>query len=279
MVLDVVKQNREKEAFNYKKVYKSALRSGASRKLAQTIAETIKEEAYHGMKTSQIYRRIRELLKKEDFKTSIRFSLKEAMRKLGPEGFFFEKFIARILEELGYKVRINQIVAGKCLNYETDVLAERGDVLYIVECKYRNLKKTIVRSQIALANYARYLDIKESSFKQYRLKSMLVTNNKLSYDASVFCRCRGVECFGWRNPKGKGLEKIIEEKKLYPVTILPSFKKNLYQNFENEMIILAKDVLETDMNKFFKRTNIDLKYLLKIKKEAEILINSNHGRA
>jgi Holliday junction resolvase len=200
------------------------------------------------------------------------------MRKLGPTGFPFEKYAAEILKNLGYKVKINQFLPAKCArSYEIDFVAEKGKTIYVGECKYRHNFGEIVRSRDALANYARFLDIsggsrfKSSKYKDYKIKTMLVTNTKFSSKSVSYCRCVGVDLLGWNYPKNRGLEYIIDEGKLYPVTILPALKKYIKKAFVEEEIMLAKDVLEIDPEKFARRHGIQLKHLRSLIAQAKAL--------
>ena len=53
----VINSRGEKESFSFKKILRSARRVGASRNLAQRIADTVKREAYPGLRTSEIFKK------------------------------------------------------------------------------------------------------------------------------------------------------------------------------------------------------------------------------
>lgn len=275
--LYVVNLEGEKEKFSFNKVRNSARRAGASNKLAKEIAEIIEEEVFPGIETAKIYRRVKELLAQEEFKPALKFSLKKAMRELGPTGFPFEKYISKVFSRNGFKVKLNQQIPSFCCgHYEIDFLAENKDVLYIGECKFRNVSGGKVHSSDALMNYARFLDIKRGKFfnnKRNKLKSILVTNTKFTKKSIRYSKCVGVELLGWKYPRGKGLESLIEKNGLYPITILPSFKKNMRDVFSKKKIMFAEDILRIDIDKFFKNTNIKKKYLEHLKREAKILLD------
>ena len=114
-----------------KKVYRSAIRAGATKELALRVMDIIDREAQPGISTTQIYDRIRSFLRQEMPVAAIRFSLKSSLRKLGPTGFPFEKYVTAILAQKGYWVQTSQIVSGYCVNYEIDFLAKKGGTLYI----------------------------------------------------------------------------------------------------------------------------------------------------
>lgn len=277
--LFVINARGKKEPFSFKKVYRSAKRAGAFSKTARRVAEIIRKEAYPGIKTSEIFRRIKELLRRKAPEAALKFNIKEGMRKLGPTGFPFEKYAGEILKNLGYRVKINQFLPGKCVrSYEIDFVAEKGKTVYIGECKYRHHFGDIVHSQDALANYARFLDISEgkrfksAKYKNREIKTMLVTNTKFSNRSIAYCRCVGTELLGWNYPEGRGLGYIIGEGKLYPVTILPALKKYIKKAFVEKEIMLAKDVLKVDPEKFARKHKIQLKHLKSLISQAKILL-------
>jgi len=277
--LFVINARGEKEPFSFKKVYRSAKRAGAFSKTARRVAEIIRKEVYPGIKTSEIFGRIKKLLRREAPGVALRFNIKEGMRRLGPTGFPFEKYLGEILKNLGYRVKINQFLSAKCVrSYEIDFVAEKGKTIYVGECKYRQDFGDIVHSQDALANHARFLDIsqgnrfKSPKYKNRKIKTMLVTNTKFSSRSIDYCRCVGVELLGWNYPTGRGLGYIIDKERLYPVTILPALKKYIKKAFVEEKIMLAKDVLKIDPGKFAKKHRIQLKHLKALIGQAKILL-------
>ena len=266
----VVNLRGEKEPFSFQKVYQSARRVGASKELAFEIAKKIEEEAFDGIPTSQIFDRIFELLLKEFPQSAIKFNLKKAIEKLGPTGFPFEKFVAKIFEFEGFEVKTNQIIPGFCVSYEIDFLAKKEGLIYIGECKFRQEPGGRVDLKAALANYARFLDVERGRFldSKMKYKSILVTNTKFTSEAIKYSECVGVELLGWKYPKGRGLEFLIEKNKLYPVTILPSVNHQIANELISQGIVLVKDVLEEKFEK------IKISRKEKIFKEAKILLKN-----
>jgi len=266
----------EREPFSRQKVYQSAKRAGASQELAKKIALTIEKEIYPGIKTYEIFKKIRKLLKKEAPRPALRFSLKEGMRKLGPTGFPFEKYVGEIFSKKGFKVRFNQYIPGLCAGpYEIDFLAQKDSLVYLGECKYRRLAGERIHLDIALANYARFMDIKKGSYfkdRNLQIKSILATNTKFTSQVIRFSRCVGVELLGWRYPKKQGLEYLIEKERLYPITILPSLSRFLTSIFVERKMMLAKDLLRINPKRFVKETNIPENRLLSLIKEAGVLL-------
>ncbi len=231
----------------------------------------MQKEAYPGIETSKIFKRIKQLLEKESFKAGIRFSLKEAMRKLGPSGFPFEKLSGEIFRKEGYKVKLNSRLRGNCLKYEIDVLAEKEKFFYIGECKFRNLpQESLIHSNTALAYWAKFLDLK--GLKKKQMRPILITNAKFSKSVVKYAKCVGIDLLGWKCPKTKGLEKLIEDNNFYPITILPSFKEDWLPVFFKKKIILAKDILDVKLEKLSEQTKVPESKLKTLAKEAKVLL-------
>jgi hypothetical protein len=263
----VINLRGEKEPFSFQKVYQSARNVGASKEVALKIAKEIEKEVFDGISTSQIFERVFELLLKGSPQSAIKFNLKKAMEKLGPTGFPFEKFVAKIFEFEGFEVKTNQIIPGFCVSYEIDFVAKKEDLVYIGECKFRQEPGGRVDLQVALANYARFLDIEKGRFldSKMKYKSILVTNTKFTSEAMKYSDCVGVELLGWKYPKEGGLEFLIEKNKLYPITILPSVNHFIAKDLISQGIVLVRDIFE----KKFEEIKIPNKE--RILKEAKIL--------
>ncbi len=136
--------------------------------------------------------------------SGMKYSLKESMRKLGPTGYWFEKYMSKLLEIYGYKTKINQIIDGKCTDFEIDVLllSEKYKELIFGECKYHNQTGTRVNISVILENYSSFLDLKDGKLaidfleKGYTSKRLIVTNTKFSSKAIAFANCYGVSLLG-----------------------------------------------------------------------------------
>jgi hypothetical protein len=224
----VTNKRGEKEPFSFKKLYQGVRNCGASKEVALEIASQIQKEIFPGISTQAIYQRAFELLLERSPKSAIKFNLKSAIEKLGPTGFPFEKFVARIFEAKGFEVKVNQIIPGFCIQYEIDFVAKKENLVYIGECKFHSIPGGRVDLQVALSNFARFLDIKNGKFLNSNLeyKSILVTNTKFTQEAISYSKCVGVELLGWKYPQGGGLEKEIEENRLFQLRFCHLFLLN-----------------------------------------------------
>jgi hypothetical protein len=268
----VVKINGGKEAFSSKKVYYSALRAGASDSLAKNISEEIESEVYDGIKTTDIFKKVKQKLKKQDTQLYLRFNLKEGMRKLGPAGFAFEDFVRKVFSRSGMKIKSTRIISGKCCSYEIDFLAEVENITYIGECKYRNNAGDKIDVNVCLKSFAVLDDAKNGESLKGSLNSFIVTNTKFTDQAIKYSNCKKIKMLGWDYPKNEGLEDIIDKYNLYPITILPSFKSYYAEVFKKEGIMLVDEILDLDVVKFSKKVNIPRNQLESLKKEANLLL-------
>jgi len=274
----VLKASGEREPFNSEKVYKACLRAGASPALAKSITDQIERILYDGISTREIYHEVRRLLEASRVEVAARYSLKEALMRLGPAGFPFETYIGEVLEEYGYETKLRAIVEGFCVKHELDIIAVKkagsGWKTHMVECKYHNAPGIITGVKEVMYTYARFLDLKEGwehgkcgRFDQ----AWLVCNTKSSLDAQAFARCRGIRLLCWRYPEGEGLESLIDRKALYPITVLPSLKSERVEEFSRNKIMLVKDLVTYDLKRLEALTGLGDETLRSVKDEAERL--------
>ena len=137
----------------------------------------------------------------------------------------------------------------------------------------------MVDQEVALANHARFADILQGKFalsknnQGKKISSILITNTKFSTRAIQYSECSGVELLGWKYPANKGLEVFIDQNKLYPLTILPSFQKQWADIFNQRNIILAKDILRLNFARLNQESGINLGALNKMAAEAKVFID------
>jgi hypothetical protein len=202
-------------------------------------------------------------LKKEHPQEAVKFNLKEGMRNLGPDGFSFEKYIREILVRYGFGVKIDRYVPGRCIAYETDILAENEKTVYFGECKYRNRAGERIDLSVCMKLFAAAIDVKAGNYfkkeigEGKEIRPILITNAKFSNQAIRYSECQGIRLLGWNYPKNNGLEKMIDDQKLYPITILPSFKKYMNEPFGKAGVMLSEDLLQIkDLAKFCEKVSL-----------------------
>ena len=108
----VVKSDGNVEKIDPEKIINSLVKSGATRKQARMAFENIKNNIHDGTTTGEIHDMAHDFLEEMEHILAIRYSLKRAMMDLGPQGFIFEKYIARILAAYGYETEVDRIIKG-----------------------------------------------------------------------------------------------------------------------------------------------------------------------
>ncbi len=234
----VTKRSGEREEYDEGKVRRAVLRSGAGEAEAEEILEKVRQVLYDGIPTEQIYRLVGRLL---DRRRAIRYGLKGSILLLGPEGHHFELLVARLFQSMGYSVKTNEKVMGRCVPHEVDILLEKGGKRLMVECKFHNSPGAKCAIQTALYTYARFLDLSESvSFSA----PWLVTNTRFSSEVVSYAECTGMKLLGWKHPEGSGLERLIDKNRLYPVTAM-GLKKAHEKMLLDKKIITVRDVVDS----------------------------------
>ncbi|HDH41533.1 MAG TPA: ATPase [Candidatus Altiarchaeales archaeon] len=277
MPIMIRKESGRMEEFKPEKLREAVLRSGASEELASEILEDVNEKLYNGISTREIFRIVHQLLDREGPSLASRYDLKGAIMRLGPEGFAFETYIGEVLRDYGYRTKLRQFIRGRCVEHEIDVIAEDlNGKKSIIECKYHNAKGIHTGLKVVLYTYTRFLDLIEG-FKDGRCEKFdevwLVTNTRFSSRAIQYAGCKGVKLLGWRYPPENTLERRIESKGLYPVTILRSVDTRSRNRFFDANLILAKDLIRNDFDDLLEKTHLEKDKLREIVTEARDFYN------
>ena len=262
----VVKASGETEEFDIKKIKRTCLKAGASDALAKRIAKQVKAKSYNGISTKEILKNTLRLLAKHKPFVAARYDLKGALFRLGPAGFAFEHLVAEILKEYGYKTKVHSMINGFCVQHEIDVVAEKKNKKYMIECKYHNFPGIYTGLREALYTYARFLDLIKGSSKFDQ--PWLVCNTRFSDDAVQYSECAGLKLLGWNHPE-ENLRDMIEKKKLYPITMIRKLDRDSQEKLALSGLVLIKDLTELSIKELNKITKVPVKKLKTITKEAK----------
>ena len=134
----ITKYSGETAIFDSDKIRNSLKYSRASQPEIDRIIKVVESKLYEGISTQKIYRIVHDQLKKIDRPNAGRYNLKKGILELGPTGFPFEVFIGELLKSKGYKVKVGVIVQGNCVQHEVDVVAEKDNEHFMIECKYHS---------------------------------------------------------------------------------------------------------------------------------------------
>ena len=160
---------------------------------------------------------------------------------------------------------------GHCVRHEVDVLAEKGNENFIIECKYHSNGGIPTDVKDALYIHSRFADIKkayEINKESRTCHGWLVTNTRCTSDAIQYAECVGLKIISWKYPKNGSLEKMIEEKRLYPVTILSAIQKSSVETLFRNGIILAQDIAHIDDYLFIEKSGLSAHTARLLKRQA-----------
>jgi hypothetical protein len=243
----IVKADGVRELFDRTKLEKSLRKIGTEKTTADLIVSEVEANLKEGHTTKEIYRQAFTLLKKHQRPVALRYSLKRAIAELGPSGFPFEKYVAQIFKAQGYETLTDQIVMGRCVPHEIDVVAWNDRELILIEAKFH--ADFSARSDLKVALYikARFEDIADSVLKfggkeRKMTKGMLITNTKFSSTASQYGECAHLNMVGWNHPRDNNLHNMIESMNLVPVTVLISLSQTEKKLFLANNIVLSKQL-------------------------------------
>lgn len=247
--MKVVKHSGSIVDFNRDKLKASLLKSGASIQVVEDVLAAIDKEIYEGISTKKIYKLAFGLLKKSSGSHAARYNLKSAMQMLGPTGFFFEKFVARLFQAEGYLTQTNLFLSGKCVGHEIDVVINKNDYLEMIECKFHAKNETNSDVKVPMYILSRFNDIKDRKHLIFTKSDTLsgcwiVTNNRFTGDAMAFAHCSGLQLLSWDYPVKNNLRNRIDQQQLYPVTCLTTLSLAEKDKLLVLDVILAREVLD-----------------------------------
>ena len=247
-LFDVIKTSGESVQFSLNKLKNSLRNSGADDLFIQQIVNTVLDELYQGISTKEIYNRAFALLKKKKSVYASKYKLKSAIYELGPTGFPFERFVGAILQYSGYQVEVGQIMKGKCVNHEVDIIAKKKGEYIIGECKFHGIHGNNCNVKVPLYIHSRYQDIlnqhkKYHSKKNIPNKGWVITNTRFTKEALAFGECVGLYMLSWDYPKNNGLRDRINRLGLYPITVSTLLKKREKQFLLSRDIVLCRQLI------------------------------------
>lgn len=246
--MKVVKKSGEFVVFDKKKLEKSLLNSGANQSIVQEVLQMIEKEIYEGISTKRIYKMAFNLLRKKSHSHAARYNLKEAIQLLGPAGFYFEKYIARLFSMENYETRTNLTLQGKCVTHEIDVLIKKNSVIAMIECKFHMGKEASTDVKVPMYILSRFNDLKERKHSVFTEKDVvsecwIVTNNRFTLDAMTFGTCSGLNLLSWDYPVNNNLRTKNENNNLYPITCLTTLTLAEKDKLLALDVILVKELL------------------------------------
>ena len=247
--MKIVKHSGNIVDFEREKLRDSLLKSGASKSIVEDVISQIEKQLYEGISTKKIYKLAFGLLKKNANSHAARYNLRAAIQLLGPAGFFFEKYIAKLFQSEGFETLTNLSLQGKCVSHEVDVVVRKNNYLTMIECKFHAGRDAVSDVKVPMYILSRFNDLKSQRLAIFEENNVLdycfiITNNRFTADAIQFARCSNISLLSWDYPDNENLRDKIDRSQLYPVTCLTTLTLAEKDRLMNVGIILVKELLD-----------------------------------
>jgi len=248
-LITITKSDGTRQLFEEEKLVNSLRNAGATDGALDDIVDEIGKEMHDGMSTSEIYTRAFALLKKHSMPIAVKYSIRRAMLELGPEGFPFEKFVARIFKAWGFEAVTDQILRGESVEHEMDVVAWKEGQLSMAEAKFHNEYGLKSDLKVALYVKARFDDLAPMEFeydgqKRKLTDRWLFTNTKFTDHAITYGTFHGMKLMGWNYPQKGNMHDVIAENGLHPVTCITVLTHQQKKDIIAAGILVCKDFIE-----------------------------------
>lgn len=273
----VTKADGSRQLWVREKVVRTCLRMGANSKVAFEVAEKIEGRLYNGISTQIILRMIFRFMRKYKPEIGRLFDLRRGLSLMNPKPEF-ELFVQVLLMHNGFEVRPSQILKGKCVEHEVDAIARKEGVTYFVEAKHHLSYHSLTGLDESRIARAILEDVNEgftpSRFDWKIDRAMIVTNTKYSEHAIRYGKCRNILQIGWSSPENLGLQTMIEEKRLYPLSCLKDLSGEIRMRLVESGIVLIGQLFSENLYELAKKTRIPQDTLSKIVEKAKFTSNA-----
>lgn len=244
----ITKFSGELTPFDQEKLKGSLYKSGASRAEVEQVMDEILPLIYDGIRSRSLYQLAFKHLKRVSNALAARYSLKRALRDLGPAGYHFEKWVAKFFHSYGYQTVTSQLIAGIAVTHEADVIAQKGKDTYWIECKFRNTVDAKITVTTPMYLLSRIKDISERTYHLFGqdarfTKGWLVTNAYFTSDSIQFGTHYGIDMLSWDYPSGRSIKNLVDRKSLYPVTCLTTLSLKEKEMLLTDGCIMVKDLM------------------------------------
>ena len=278
--IQVQKYSGDLVPFSESSLRQSLLNSGASKEDASKVYDLITKDLYDGIPTKELYEKAFKALK--DIRTSVaaRYSLKRALQQLGPEGFYFEKWVAKIFEVQGFDTITGQTLEGKStISHEIDVVVSNRKENIVCECKFRNDIDAKISVTTPMYFLSRFIDLKGKDFTFFNrnflpTRVFLITNVFFTTDSIRFAEYYNIGLIGWNYPEAKSIKRLTDHFGLYPVTCLTNLTNDEERTLLSKNCILVRELIKNPvLLDHFKFSEERKKIILQ---EAQELVNEQN---
>ena len=275
--MKVKKHSGEIVSYNRGKLVSSLKNSGATKEVAEQIIQEVESQFYNGITSREIFKIAFKKLKSYSKAHAARYNLKNGILKLGPAGFYFEKFIARIFELENYQTVTNVFLEGNCISHEIDLIVKKELHLAMIECKFHGSQEAKTDVKVPMYILSRFNDVKNINYTVFNQKEnidkcWLVTKNKFTSEAIKFGECSGLNLLSWNYPLGNSLKDFVSKYNVYPITCLTTLTQVEKEILLLENILTVHDFIH--VRKHNSKLKLSQNRLKNVIKECTQLLNS-----
>ncbi len=247
--MEILKSDGKRVEYEPNKIRRTLLRAGAKPELIERILESVNRQIRDGMSTRALYSIVRRELKRASRCLASRYNLRDALLKLGPAGFRFEKYVASILGAYQYETATPEDeFAGLCVRHEVDVVAKKNGRTIMIEAKFRNKFGESVNLKDTMATWAAFVDFVEGAKTgkcPHFDEVWIVSNGRFSERALQFGVCRGIRMVGW-GAEEHSLPRLVDHATLYPITVIDDIRSDELDAFAENNLMLCREIAERD---------------------------------
>lgn len=227
----------------------SLAKSGASENEVEAVFKKVIHRLVSGMTTREIYQIAFDELRSIRKSYAARYNLKKALRDLGPEGYYFEAWIARLFNQKNCQTLQGVTLQGHAVSHEIDVVAVNDNELHLGECKFKNDSNAKTPVTTPMYFLSRFNDLKNIAFEFFGKKMQpthpwIFTNAHFSSDAIEFSEYYGINLMAWNYPPGNSIKERVDRIALYPITCLTSLTAHQTQQLLKSGIVLVKELID-----------------------------------
>jgi len=240
--MQITKASGLPEEFSEKKLLTSLKVAGAPKDISQEALRLVKDQLSSDTDTHKVHNLVSQYLGQHTHPVhQLNYNLKRAIFKLGPTGYPFEDFMAKVLQQYGFNTKVGVTLNGKCITHEIDILAKKNNITYYIECKFHNRAGLKTDIQTALYTQARFQDV-SSNVSGARQHSWLITNTKTTKDVSSYAKCQNMKLTSWCCPGNESLFHLVADSNLHPITAVSLLSLNQVELLLKQGVVTLKDL-------------------------------------
>lgn len=247
--MDIIKASGDLVRFDANKLRQSLKRAGTDSAEIEEILFRIIPKIEEQMPTAKIHQLAFDELRKHSQGAAAKYKLKKALQELGPTGYPFERLVAKLFELESFYCTVGVTLQGQCVTHEVDVLARKGKLCRLAECKFRNDNSNKIDIKTTLYVQARMEDLRQGlggteDYAHTTIEAWLACNGRFSEDSLQYAKCKGLKLLGWSYPKGSSIKDRMDAAKLYPLTCLSSLSQEEKTRLLDKGYVFCRDMLQ-----------------------------------